>query len=728
MRNYLDEEEIDETKKKFNEDLLMHNNSLFNIINKDQQLNNIIQIINVNQKENDKLFDLLINDYYTLFLNNCLNKKKNKKEEEEEDKLMIVDNIDNNKQFLNLMTILRANKMKEYFGIKNEKDIVMKLAENINWIESYTEEISSIQQIFLKLSMKIPEFYEQIEEIINQKQIIYEISDRNPEYTSVVNEAFFLSLDSILRIITSKEDIYDLPQDDFFDLINTNREVLQNALELEANLNLRSKEVFFLQEILKLINAFYMNNIANIKSIKRIIQYFGSQTELIQKKKQGQLSENFKEFYEFLVKNLGNLPTNKNFNFYKILGEIFLNEFMKISYDGFRELLLEIILKNNNLIKNCIQIIKILFENILERSPPEMKKNLQAIKDNDSNNIKKLNDTNSLYLEEVIMNIFEIKLSVYFESIPKLEPNEMKDNFPTYYKDKKEVGIIFDTSFEIFQNTLQFLNSYSKNKKANNGNLCKLFSLTYVKMYLSKLVTFIFKHNQKMPDIKKIMGEIKKLDKNFSKVIKIYIMKLFYNLMDNNFEQFQAYPFQNIGIDFSKEFNSKTEKEKKQENMLTFFFLPLEEEDYLKYTEESKLFLQNSNFDPSKKEIANSIEKDGIDTFLCISINKIVSNLGLQNYETKNPYKKFSLFAKSVFSDINRLKLTNELPNLLYLFYDSQKYESKMKPKILSEKKIPNQKVLEILLYGFRYCVNSLNCKDNGELLFKSLLTTITLI
>ena len=239
LRNYYENELVEEEKRKYFEELKTFNNSLVNIVNKQQQLNSIINIININQEENNKLYDLLINDYYTIFLSNCLNKKKNKKEEEGEDeKLLIIDNIDNNKRFLNLMVNLRNNKINEYLR-DNKKDIIEQLSNNINWIESYSEEISSIQQIFLKLSMKIPELNEQIEEIINEKQVQYEVSNRNLEHTSIVNEVFFLSLDSILRIITSKENIYELPQDDLFDLINTNKDVLQNALELEANLTLR---------------------------------------------------------------------------------------------------------------------------------------------------------------------------------------------------------------------------------------------------------------------------------------------------------------------------------------------------------------------------------------------------------------------------------------------------------------------------------------------------------
>ena len=65
---------------------------------------------------------------------------------------------------------------------------------------------------------------------MKDKLIKFEISERNPEYLSIINEVFFLSLDSIQSEITSKEKIYGLPSQVFFELINTNTEVLQDAL------------------------------------------------------------------------------------------------------------------------------------------------------------------------------------------------------------------------------------------------------------------------------------------------------------------------------------------------------------------------------------------------------------------------------------------------------------------------------------------------------------------
>ena len=72
--------------------------------------------------------------------------------------------------------------------------------------------------------------------------------------------------------------IYELPEYDLFDLISTNRDVLQNALQLENSLRLRSKEVFSLQQILKLIDALYLNKVANGENMKVIIQYFNNET------------------------------------------------------------------------------------------------------------------------------------------------------------------------------------------------------------------------------------------------------------------------------------------------------------------------------------------------------------------------------------------------------------------------------------------------------------------
>ncbi len=566
---------------------------------------------------------------------------------------------------------------KNFNNYINEMENIELFANNINWIESYSEEITLLQEIFLKLSMKIPDFYEQIEIIIKKKQITYETSDRNPKYTSIVNEAFFLSLDSILRIITSNKEVYNLISDNFLDLISTKKEVLQDALKLENNLLLKSKEVFSLQEILKLINAFYLNKIASIENIKTIIRYFGEQTLYTKIQMKKKLCDNLNVFYKFLIEKLGNIPKNKNFNFHKVLSYIFLKEYLKINFDEFREFLLQKILENDELIANNSQIIKLILENVILSNPTKMNSNLKLLKTENSKMIKILNKQKNAVLDEVIMNILEGKITVYFESIPKLSNYELKLLFPNYSKNcKEEYRILFDDSFEIFKQTINFLDSCSNSKNKlsieDNINLCKLYSIVYVKMYLSKLVFFIIKMSGE--NFKSIFEVIKSLkNKNFMKVIKIYILKLFYNFMNNNLEEFQKFNYKNAGIDFFDEFSKIKENEKKEDEML-ILFLPLEEEDYKKYLELSKIFLQNMNFNLDNKEIFNYTKNVNFDIFICISINTIIFNLGLKNYDEKEIFKKFSDYTKILFEDKNE-----ELRQLLSIFYDFETYKNKIK-------------------------------------------------
>ena len=715
LRNFFENEDrrTKETKNFFN-DLKIFNNSLVNIIIDEPQIIKIIDIIKSN-KDIGNIDKLIINDYYTLFLYN----------------IGIFTNTGIDTRFLNLLVNLRNEIINKNFNnFVKETEVINLLANNINWIESYTEEIFSLQQIFLKLSLKIPTFFEDIEIIINKKRINYEITEKNPEYTSIVNEVFFLSIDSILKVLLSKEEIYNLNIDELHDLINIIKEIMQTVLKLENNLNIRSKEVFNFQEILKLINAFNLNNLASIENIKIIIKYFRKQEIYVQSKLKGKLCDNFNDFYKFLVENLGNIPKNKNFNFHKILCSIFFSEYSKIALEDFRELILQKILESNEFIANSSQIIKLILENAVRWNPSEINSNIDSLKTENSKMLNILNSQNNIFLDEIIMNIFEGKISAYFEWIPRLTKAQLKNLFPIYFQNiKEEYRMLLDDSFDIFMKTINFLDSISnlnninKNKK-NNSNLYKLFSIAYVKMYLSKLVFFIKRETE--ANFNNIIQVIRTLNnKNFSKVIKIYILKLFYYLTDNNFEEIQKFEFaKKFGFEFIDESLNKKESNKDKDVMLKYLLLPLDDEDHKKYLSQSKLFSQNAKFQLKNKDIVNCIQKDSFDIFICIFINKIISNLGLPNYDENKIYTNFSNYIKSLFIDI-KLKSNKELCQLLSLFYDFKIYKKKIKPKLINNnKKEIDQKVFEALLYGFRFCANSLDINfsnQSEELLFSSI-------
>ena len=466
LRSYYEQEEIkNEIDKYFNVLKRLNDNTIHRMNN--ERL--LMGIINENKEENKELFNLIMNDYYIIFIENNL---KIGNQDIGKEKFI----MENKKRFINYIIDLR-NKiilpyLKDYISDKN---ILKVLAININWIESYKEEICSIIKMFLRLNdnENISNLLDLIKKIIDEKQIKFEISERNPKYFSIVNEIFFLSIDSIMRVITSKEELYNLSNEKLFGLINTDKEILQNALQLEANMNLRSKEIYSLQEILKLINAFYENKLASVENIKKIIHYFGEETICNNEKWQRKLTDNFIEFYKFLEEKLGKYKENKNFKYYKILSFMLLNEYIKITFKDFRKLLLEKVLENNELMLKSSKIFQLILENTIDFSPTEIINNLDLKKGEESPIFKKLNVTDSEFLDEVIMNIFERKFRVYFESIPKLDRSIKEELYPKYLKDNKysnnknDTGIVFDNSFEIFKQTIQFLDSISKENYSN---------------------------------------------------------------------------------------------------------------------------------------------------------------------------------------------------------------------------------------------------------------------
>ena len=758
LRGYFnDKEEEEEEIRKYFRVLDSHEVSIQNIIRGEEQL---LKIIELNKEKPDHIYNLIISDYFTMFLINNFYKKNIRKEgkeqeeeekEEKEEKKIIID-YDESKKYINLI-IKNRNKSKKIYKKENaneeEKDMISKLGKMILFTESYAEDIASLVEMFLELNSKIDKLYEKIEEIIEQKQIQYETSERNPEYTMLINETFFLAMDSILRVIISNDTIYEVEgqdaEDNLFELFHIYKEILQNAMKLENNLTLRSKEAFSLQEIIKLFDAFSINQNEGKKEqnekqenkklnpiMKEVIKYFGEETQYNILGNSKKLCELLRSFYKFLVSNF---KDNKKFNYYKVLGFLFLNEFIKISFKDFRKELLKIILEDNYLIKNCSQIFKIIVENAIENSPQEMINNLSSIKEENDPLFRKVNNARNLFLDEIILNIFEGKISSFFEQIPELNKNELKELYPKYLSDnqntkiKNLTGIVFNNSLKIFKQLINLLDDLSTKKddekinKDENIHLSKLYAIAYVKMYLSKVVYFIKEKNKEMGSPKEIMGIIQKIkNMKFARIVKIYVFKLFYNYMNKNFEEFKYFNYNAVGIPFAKDFDIFDIV--KEEVLLTHFFLPLDTEDYSKYLEQMKKFemIRNIRFNSATNEMAQVIGKDGLPIFLDITINKIISNLGLKNYIIDSPeYQNFSSYIKSLFN--TSYKINDDIRNLLYIFYDDRKYIKEIKPKKLKDAKGTfNPQIFEMLLYGFRYCFNSLNNEKDGNYLYKHLL------
>ena len=694
LRNYFyDNNPIEEYKNKFLKEIKILDNYTNEVIHKEK---NLLDIINENKGEKDNIYFKIINDYYTIFISNIVNKSKKGKNLIS---IFTYDNIDINKKILDLMVNLR-------FKNFNDNDIIIKMAKTINWVESYSKEILLLQKIFMKLYQKNSCIYQLIEDKIYNEQIKYEDrSNNNKRCIPIINEGFFIFINTILRIICTEEKIYELSENDLLDILKVNNDILVDVLQLENDLNLYSEEVINLKEIIKLIELFHYYEIMNVENIKKILKYFSNKTRFNNDSKK--LCDNFIECSNFLDGKLRKDKNNEDLEKFKVLSYFFLNEFQRANFEDLKELILKKILKDNDLIKYSSEVIKSIIEDKINIDPEYMISNIDNLKKEKSNIFNMIKNESNIFLDEVIMNIFESKIMIYFESIENISK-------------EKENGFLFGNAMKLFEQQIQILDNISLKSEGNDYNhLCKLYCVAYIKMYLDKFVFLIKnKYNEldEYKDFMKIINEIK--NKNFGKVIKIYILKLLYYYLNNNLDFLNDFNFNKYNIDANKDFTSLYNNNKKDEILIKYFFLPLNQDNYNNYKQKLKSFenIKNQNFKNDAQDFINSNLDCDIDTLLTISINKFFCNL---NYiSKKDEFLKFSSFCNNIFE--KKYQNNKELIKLLNLYFNYNIFSKKIIIHLIYDRSF-----YEILLYGFRYCVQTLeNNNNNNQCLFRFILTS----
>jgi len=652
----------------------------------------ISKIINTLKEEELNIFyDMLIIDYYIFFINNNLNYIDNNS---------ISINIVSIKKMLSLLIKIKNEKhgikIKEQNGkeiqIKN-KNKLKEIANTINWIECYKEEIIIILKIYAKFDLKIDNLYELIKDIIdgNKFNIKYENSDRNPQFTQIVNEVIFLGIESLLTILISNEklfgDINDVKK--LIELIDCYREILQDISKLQNNLMLSSKEVNSLIEIVEIFELFYINKV-NKKEYFEILKYFSKEAELInnieEKESINKLKKNFDKLYKTLSKNIG-----EDKNFPKLMNIIFINEFKKIDNIEFREELMNIWITKDKFIYNSSNLIELILGNHLENDSAKFKDNLDGIKECElieflNDNCKK--EKEKEILEEMLINCFEFHVNLYFKEIEKREDFKnylIKDEFD----DDNEPG-----PFQIFSNSIAILD----NKNIESFAICKLYLISFIKMYLNITVYFYMTSGNQY-DLTGIIDKINHItDIKLRIVIKYYFFKLLFNY-STNYENFKQIPIL-VEIKGRDEFNFNNSHD--HDEILVYHFYPSSiKDDIKKYVKKQNKFEEKLKEDQIKYESFQHIkEKYGLDMLIILIINKIISHL---DYYKQND-DIFENFSKIQFEKY----LNNNIIELLSLYSDKEKFNEKIKPKLLKDGEI-DQNLLIILLQGFRYCAQSRN-------------------
>ena len=609
------------------------------------------------------------------------------------------------------------------------------LANAINWLECYSFEITIILRVFSKLNNIIIDLYDQIESFIHIKLSLFKNSEEKINFSHIINEAFVLGIESMLNIITSNIDIYQNiinSQDKITQFINISKDILQDSKQLCTNLNMHIKEIYSFEQFIEILEAFNINSIATIENIIKIISYFNLENNIVQDKKKD-LYNHLEEFYKFISENINNYG-----NYHKIMNKILYNEYLKLYDEEYQLQILKIILKDNILIIRSKFILKIAIKKYISNNPSDdLSLNIEKLTDKKSPIIAFLNSINSPILDEILLNVFEGEIIHYFEAFKHLDYKIAEKNFLKFYTDNKILfklgkepkyftGVLFDKSFNTFKILVEHLENIIIRK--NNNNLSKLYAISYIKLYLKYFVNYINEKKTKIEENKVIINFICTENIcNFRKVLKIYILKLFNNLSEN-YEQFQNYKFEEVGINFHEEFNLKN-KDNNNSNILNYCLMTLDNDnDMSNYNEESINFeiLRNNKFLKDEHLLLKNISNFGIDTFICISINRIIINLGYKQLKNEEEFMNFFNFVSKKLN--GKYEWNQYLKNLLFLFFDLKKFNEKIKKQISKRGNI-NTKLFEAILYSFRFCVQSLealdikkNNKNNKKYLYASIL------
>ena len=122
--------------------------------------------------------------------------------------------------------------------------------------------------------------------------------------------------------------------------------------------------------------------------------------------------------------------------------------------------------------------------------------------------------------------------------------------------------MVFGLSLDIFGECVKFLDNLSNNNDKNN-NLAKLYCISYIKAYLNQLVNFSLYNFQNIGNIQEIINIITEKENNFRKVMKIYVIKLFFNsdTVKKDYQVFNNFNFDNYEYKFIIDL-LKNEKEK----------------------------------------------------------------------------------------------------------------------------------------------------------------------
>ena len=651
------------------------------------------------------LLEYITDDLYKIIYYKNENFNNLKVERGDNDNVIIINEPRNIMEFIKYIAESQLELDSEE-GIFN--DIDKKLIYIVIWFQCNLSFIQNIIKIYIILWNYIPDLLDKIKDIIKNNNVKFEITLRNPEYKKYTNYLFTILIESLIYSILYHFDFKKLRNDNYNEFLLKLNEVIVLKEQIKTPLKLYLKEFSNLNSLVEVSNALIEINKFDINEIEKYIQIINFQNESIKNEEFDSASNSLQDEYDFLVKNLGDYKT-----FSEIVIFVFSQKMMQIVNDEYRNKLLKIILKDNNLIINSKLILWILFtrykldieypdddeeNNEVEEEEEEkinnedyyIKKFMSFI-NNKNINLKLINSQENIILDEILMYLFEIKINAFFNN-SDLTIEKIVNGISIKYLNK-------------------CINILTRKIKPYLQHLAILYSISFIKSYFYLLSNEMYKRTKSddnQINIEKINDILLLNDTtNVIYVIKLYFLKCLYSNMQN-YHEFINFKWEENQLSWGKDY---IVEEKDGISNLQFLFIN---------TDIDIKILKNYNLNISKdKKILNfkdvdlefycKLINDDFMTFIDVSINIMLSEFITPTYSSFT-YDYFCDLIKEVYQ-INK----KSIPSVIKLFFERNTFEKLIRDKI----KDFNAEKIEILLYAYKFVI--LCSLGNENSLYKNL-------
>ena len=228
-----------------------------------------------------------------------------------------VENLPNPINFIELLLQMKFNiikednypenniEFKETFYETKEEFNLQNLAEIFLFLECYKGEIIFMTEVFCLLSSYIPNTLEKIKEIIKSKIIKTEVSDRNPGYKKIVNEIFYILMESLLKsIYINKEKIHSMEIYTFYPFFDSLKFIEATFNRINQKFFLYSNELYSLRNLLSLYDIFKSE--PDVRDImKNVMNIVENDNKYLQNKEFKKLKENIVELKKIISDKYG---------------------------------------------------------------------------------------------------------------------------------------------------------------------------------------------------------------------------------------------------------------------------------------------------------------------------------------------------------------------------------------------------------------------------------------